>query len=144
LASGFREVIELRPEGRGEWALVLSALAGACALALHPVDLPRAVRLALLGLVLARIALEGVRRLDPRHPAYVARLLLLADGRWRIETGRGRLVEARLLHGWGASHGPVIALEWACDDGRRRQAWLWRRRCPAAAWRRLRVRLRLA
>ena len=84
------------------------------------------------------------RRLWPRHPAYVARVLLLPDGRWRLETGAGRVLDARLLQGWGASHGPVMALEWACDDGRRRQAWLWRRHSPAVGWRRLRVRLRLA
>jgi hypothetical protein len=144
LAGGFRTVIELRPEGRRACLPFLAAIAAACALALQGVDLPPAPRLALLGLVIARLVLEWRGRLSPRHPDYVEQVILLPDGRWRLQSGAGRQLEARLLRGWGASQGPVIALEWACEDGRRRQAWVWRHRCPPDGWRRLRVRLRLA
>ena len=45
------------------------------------------------------------------------RAILQPDGRWRLHAGLADSVAAQLVAGWGASLGPVIALEWECDDG---------------------------
>ena len=142
--NGFLEVIEIRPRpDRGlRWFIVLLGCGAGLSLLLAGV----AQAWKAVGLVAAAgMAFCGIsRRLPPRGSHYVARAVLLPDGRWTIFSGDSDPMNARLLYAWGARLGPVIALEWRCDDGRLRQAWLLERDLPRPTWRRLRVRLSLS
>lgn len=75
----------------------------------------------------------------------VALALWLPGGQWQLCTGTGpAALPASLRRSWGERHGPVLALEWACADGRARRAWLTRLDMPPRTWRRLRARLAMA
>ena len=139
----FREVIEIRPRpDRGLLVFALLLGCGAC-LAVYQAELSPMWK-APLALAICWSTVDGLRRrLWPTGSHYVARAVLLTDGRWTVFAASAEPVSARLCGAWGASLGPVIALEWRCGDGRRRQAWLLQGDLPAPAWRRLRVRLRL-
>lgn len=139
--NGFQEMVTLGAEARREQLLVVLVLAAACGLAIAIADLSPAVRTGVAAAALARLIFQ-LWRLSPRAPGHVIRVMWLPGGSWRLETGCGT-VGARLMHAWGRSLGPLIALEWLCDDGRRRRAWLWQHRCPKPQWRRLRVQLRM-
>lgn len=139
--NGFLEMITVSAEAGRERLLAALALAVACGLAIAIADLPPVVRIGLAAAVLARLVLQ-LRGTSPAAAGPVIRVMWLPGGSWRLETGSGT-VGAQLLHAWGHSLGPLIALEWLCDDGSRRRAWLWRHRCPQPQWRRLRVQLRL-
>jgi hypothetical protein len=109
--------------------------------ALTIIDVSAMTRLALCGGLVALLWVE----LAVRRRRAIVRAVLWQDGTWRLFTAAAAdPVPARLAHHWGASNGPVIGLEWACDDGRRCCAWLWCADFPPASCRRLRVRLRLA
>ncbi|CAG0942941.1 hypothetical protein GPROT2_01926 [Gammaproteobacteria bacterium] len=140
--NGFLEAITVGAEARREGLLFALALGAACGVAITSAGLDPMMQAGIAAALLLRLAI-GLWRLSPRHPAYVIRVTWLPGGRWRLDTGAGT-VGAQLLHAWGRSLGPVIALEWLCDDGCRRQAWLWRHRCARLHWRRLRAHLRLA
>lgn len=135
--------MELRPQAdRGlqfAAAAVVPSVLAAWILA-DVAAVPRPIGAVPLGLAAASLAAFLAGRGD-RQPG---RATLLPDGSWRLVGGGGRTVAARLHRAWGASGGPVIALEWACADGVRRRAWLLRRDVPGPGWRRLRVRLRIA
>jgi hypothetical protein len=144
LHNGFLEVIEIRarPDRALLWfTIVLGCGAG---LSLLLADVAPAWKAA--GLMAgAGTAFRGIcRRLPRRGSHYVARVLLLPDGRWTIICGDSHPRNARLQCAWGARLGPVIGLEWRCDDGRRRQVWLLERDLPRPILRRLRVRLSLS
>lgn len=139
--NGFLEMVTVSAEAGREQLLVVLALAVACGLAIAIADLPPAARTGVATAVLVRLVLQ-LRGMWPGAAEQVIRVMCLPGGSWRLETGSGT-VGAQLLHAWGRSLGPLIALEWRCDDGRRRRAWLWRHRCPQSQWRRLRVQLRM-
>lgn len=143
MGNGFLEGLELRPRAARGVQFTALALAPAVLVAWVLADTaaaPWPLRTLPLGLAAVALGLElfAGRR---RHPA---RAVLLQDGSWRIDDGRGGTVAARLRRAWGRAAGPVIALEWDCADGQRRRAWCLRRDAPGPAWRRLRVRLRIA
>lgn len=143
MGNGFLEAVELRPQAdRGlqfAAAAVVPAVLAAWALA----DVAAAPRpLGAVPLALAAVSLAGF--LAGRRDRQPERATLLPDGSWRLVADGGRTLPARLHRAWGASGGPVIALEWACADGVRRRAWLLRRDVPGPGWRRLRARLRIA
>ncbi len=142
LANGFLAAVEVRcaPQAAG---LPGIALPGAiCFLAIGVADLPLFARLVAASLVVLRLGIEWRTRWWPHGPGYVRRVMWLPGGLWRLETADGAVM-ARLAHAWGCSRGPVIGMEWICENGRRYQAWLWRHGCPAPHWRRLRVHLRM-
>lgn len=144
MSNGFLEVIELRPTAGREPLVVLAILAPAGAVSVHLAQLPgRWILVAWLALAVATL-LELRVALADGPAALGARLL--PDGRWQLAGAGagGAPVAAHLARAWGASLGPVVGLEWACEDGRKRRAWLLQRDLPARDWRRLRVRLRLA
>lgn len=120
-----------------------AGLGTACAVALAVADLPLPLRLVTGLLVLLRLGRELYGQLSMHDPARVLRLAWLPGGRWQLETPAGP-APARLVHRWGHGGGPVLAMEWVCEDGRQCRAWVWRHRCPPRQWRRLRVHLRLA
>jgi hypothetical protein len=144
LANRFREAIEIQPRpGRG-WCFFALTLACSAALSVAVADIPGLLRvLAVIVIVVSALA-DTYHRVSPEGSHYVARAVLLADGRWTVFGRGGEPISARLSGAWGVAWGPVIALEWQCDDGRRRRAWLLRRDLPRPVWRRLRVRLGLA
>jgi len=143
LNNGFLQAVSLHPRAASEWLLILVAAAAACALAIMLVDIPPGARVAVACVAVLRLAWELWRRLRPAGGGHVLRLEWLPGGGWRLETVAGP-VPAGLVHAWGRHAGPLIVMDWLCADGRRREAWLWRHRCPPVAWRRLRVHLRLA
>lgn len=139
--TGFLEAIELRAES-ALFPLLFSIPAVLAALgAVMVADLPPSVRYGMFVMILVMSVLE--RR---RHSAGMAveRAVLGADGAWRVYGVTGAAMRARLTRSWGASGGPVIALEWACEGGAHRRAWFMRRQVDSRSWRRLRVRLRFA
>ena len=75
----------------------------------------------------------------------VRRIVLHADGRWFLEEGKACAHEARhLLPGTFVGSG-LLLLHWRCDRCRRHlRAAVLHDNCDADAFRRLRVRLRLA
>lgn len=141
--NGFLQIVSIRPEASTEWAIILAMLAGLSILALVTAELGWPLRLVLGLLVSLRLGLELYRRVlssGADHVLYVDRL---ASGGWRLQTVAGP-VSARLLRVWGGQSGPLMVFEWTGTEDRGRwQAWLWRHRCPPAAWRRLRVHMRL-
>lgn len=143
MPGGFLEVIELRPRvDRGLHILgfVLAPAALASAWLADPATVPGALRTGLLLLGACGLGVAGWRR----RRAWPRRAVLLPDGQWRLGVAGVEMVVARLTRCWGAGEGPLVALEWACADGVRRSAWVWRTDTDPRTWRRLRVRLRLA
>ena len=143
MGNRFREAIEIRPRHDRGLLVFGFILAAGVSLSLRLADIPPCwqaiAALAALGSAFAWIR----RRVSSRGSHYVARAVLLADDRWTIFGGSGAPVSARLCAAWGVALGPVLALEWRCTDGRRRQAWLLQWDLSPTVWRRLRVRLRL-
>jgi hypothetical protein len=141
-SSGFAELIEIRTAKVPRMAayaagMVLLAI-GAASMA----DLPALSRTAVLIISLAGIAANVTRHW--RSPDRLRRAVLSTDGTWQLFLNSGRPIEARLIRAWGRSAGPIIALEWRSEAGRRVATWLWRADIAPVTWRRLRVRLRLA
>ena len=144
MGNRFREVIEIRPRpdcGLLFFGLVLAS--GAC-LSVHLADISYVCK-AVAALAIGWLTFDGFRtRLSPTGSRHVARAVLLPDSRWTVFAGGAEPTRAYLCSVWGVALGPVIALEWRCEDGRRRQAWLLQCDFPGPVWRRLRVRLRLS
>jgi hypothetical protein len=144
LRNGFREAIEVRPRPDGVLLWFVAALGCAAGISVGLADVPPAWKAGAL-LVVGAMALGNIcRRRDTRSDHYVARAVLFPDGDWTIFCGNVELMDACLGSAWGTRLGPVVALEWRCDDGRRRQAWLLKQDLGPLVWRRLRVRLSLS
>lgn len=140
----FLEPVELRPRPGRALAPYVVSLVLSSAWAIARSDVPYAIQLTLacgvgvrLGWALAR---DRLRSGETR----VERAVLRSDGTWQVVSGRGSVVAAQIARAWGTSAGPVVGIEWRCEDGLRRRTWVTRRELSAAAWRRLRARLRLA
>lgn len=118
------------------------ALGVGCSIVLA--DVPAAWKALGVASVVVSALADICDRVSPKGSHYVARAMLLPDGRWRLFGPATHPMNALLSSAWGIALGPIIALEWDCDDGRRRQAWLLRRDLPPTTWRRLRVRLSMA
>lgn len=144
MASPFTQVIEFRPRA-GRWlAPYGTALALLVACALAGADMDWRWTAFLSAAVVCRLA-GGLRGyLSPFCRDYVAWARLLPSGAWQLEIDGCRPIGASLARCWGDGYGPVMALQWSCDDGRQRQAWLCVLDLHPATWRRLRVRLSLA
>jgi hypothetical protein len=136
--------MEIRPRPDRGLRGIAVALACSATVSVLLADIPGFWK-ALAATAIAISAFDSIhRRMSIRGSHYVARAVLQADGQWMLCCGGTDPIGARLSHAWGVTSGPVIALEWQCDDGRRRQVWLLRRDLPRPVWRRLRVRLGLA
>ncbi len=143
LRNGFLEAIELRPRP-ARAVLAFGLIVVACALAaVAGADVPWSWKAPIALAVVVLAGVEMSAHLGTRSGRRIAAAILGADGQWQLLTASGQAVSARLLHSWGASLGPVIALDWRCADGRCRQASLLHRDIPEQTWRRLRARLRL-
>ena len=138
MRNGFRESIELPVGQRLPLAFLLVALCPACLLSVVLADLPARLK----GVIAFVVAVAAVAEAIRVRRATPDRVTLLPDGRWRLEVA-GDVVEAELRRAWGASLGPVIALEWHAQGDRIWRAWLLRPSVATRDWRRLRARLRL-
>ncbi len=142
--NGFLEALEIRP-GAGSVAAVLGLFAVVAALAgIGAAELPMPGKFVAALVTAIAAGLELRLHVGARARRRITRAVLAADGQWQVFPADGPQVRGHLSRHWGASVGPVIALEWQCEDGRCRQAWLVRPQLPADTWRRLRVRLRFA
>lgn len=140
----FLEPVEIRSRPARTLVPYASALALLGVWAAGRSDLPGLARLALTLAIGLRLAVAAWRHSPPANRDRVERAVLRPDGSWQLLAGAGDLVGARLVHAWGTSTGPVVGLEWQCDDGRRRRTWITRHDLSARSWRRLRARLRMA
>jgi hypothetical protein len=141
LTNGFLEVLELYPH-RDRGPAVLTLLVGAGAVAgVVSADLPPAWTFTSLAVV---VGVVGLSLHDALRGSRLTRAVLLPDGRWNLFQDSTSPVPARLLYAWGAEFGPVIALQWRCEDGALVSAWLLSGELPSVTRRRLRARLRLA
>lgn len=142
VAGRFSEVLEFEPR-TGRWL----GVAAAVLLLLIGVALWRAALAAELKLSLGLAAIALLGRTLHQHrsggSAHIARARLSPGGAWRLDLDAHRSTDAYLARCWGERYGPLIGLEWNCDDGHVRQMWLRRGDVPAQIWRRLRVRLML-
>jgi len=88
--------------------------------------------------------LASLRRNLPGGPGAVHRATLVQGETWTLHGSGGNSSPAVLEGAWGERYGPVLALEWRCEDGVVRRAWITRWDVSPADWRRLRVSLGLA
>jgi hypothetical protein len=141
-SGGFSELIEVRPAGNGAWLACGFGLALLAGTAVGMADLPGPIGpLAVLTAVAAATSGTWYRMYEPGR---VHRAVLRPDATWQLFLVSGGPLEGRLLRAWGRTTGVVVGLEWYTESGRRISAWVLRRDMPEAAWRRLRVRLRMA
>lgn len=143
LPHRFAEALELHPRVSRVLLAYGTVLLALVVTALYRADLPTAWKAGALAVALATIGRDAWRYRSG-GPGAVYRVVVSADGSWRIELREGQPLEAQLLRAWGATRGPVIGLEWRCADGVRYRTWITRWDMPSASWRRLRVRLALA
>ncbi|MCC7258032.1 MAG: hypothetical protein IT486_06640 [Gammaproteobacteria bacterium] len=122
------------------WAGLLGVLAGTV---LAATALPPLARVLLVLGVVARLAL-GLHRIGAPTGSRVRRAVWMPGGDWQLELADDRRHAAQLRHVWGLAHGPVMAFEWRCGDGRCRRAWVGARTLDPVTVRRLRTRLALA
>lgn len=142
LANGFLEPIflPLQTRGQGLFACVVS-MAALAAVALSAVT--PGVKVLAVACVVLVVGREWQGRSSGCSSSRIGTAWLGADERWRFRTGTGTWTEAQLVHCWGITLGPVMALQWVLADGDVRRTWLLKGATPARAWRRLRVRLRM-
>jgi hypothetical protein len=138
LANGFLEPLQI-PAGWKTAACCLAVVAVAALGALLLADLGPLVRAFGCIWILAMVA-SAVRDLWSLRAAGV--LELDAGGHWHFRTATGAC-RAGLRGHWGSHFGPLMGIEWRCDDGQCVRLWLSRLDLPATSWRRLRVRLRV-
>lgn len=140
----FLEPVELRPRPGRALAPYVVSLVLLSLLAIARSDVSDWTQLALAIGIGARIGWACLRNTFRGGDTRVERAVLRADGTWQVLSGSGSLVGGQLARAWGTSAGPVVGIEWRCEDGLRRRTWVTRRDLSAAAWRRLRARLLLA
>lgn len=144
MSNGFREVIEIRPKPGRALSFVAVVLVSGGLVSLCIADIPSRWQVVAALALVAAAAMEARSFTTPASRWRTVRATLLPDGSWRVSDRLADPVAAQLSRVWGASLGPVMALEWDCEDGIARRAWLFRPDVPARDWRRLRARLRLA
>lgn len=140
----FLEPVELRPRPGRALAPYVVSLVLLSLWAIARSDVPGWAQLTLACGVGTRLGWALVRDRLRGGETRVERAVLRSDGTWQVRSGSGSLVAAELRRAWGTSAGPVVGIEWRCEDGLQRRTWVGRRELSAAAWRRLRARLRLA
>jgi len=140
LRGRFAECIELRPRHARLLVayVVATALLGEAAVSCSA--LPLSWKCAISFLAGANL-IAGLRRNLPRVPGAVDRATLVQGKTWSIRGPGGNSVAAVLTSAWGERYGPVLALEWICEDGVAWRAWITRWDVSPAEWRRLRVSL---
>jgi len=141
-SSGFSPSLAIDRAGcRRVQALVLVAILLALAALAHG-GLPPWLQAAAIFLVVGG-GLRELRRVSPRAPRYVARIIVAADGQFLLGlTGEpGTLLPATVMNTWTLP-GLAIGMAFTGSDDSRVAVILFRDRTPADAWRRLAVRLR--
>jgi hypothetical protein len=109
----------------------------------HVSSLPFLTETALQAMLIAALMWHLLRAGTTGDSQHLQRAVLSPAGQWRLTYANGSAVPARLVHSWGTTVGPILALEWLTESGRIERVWLMRGQLPEATWRRLRARLHL-